>query len=135
MQLVHFDSKSYPDFETAVRLAPDGIVIVAFQYDISITSNRNYAFLIEQIHKIRNPGQKTPVTNKRISDLFSGFDTKHNYFSYHGSLTRPPCSNSVTWIVFKEPIFVSKLQVRFVLYIIQFVRFKVMRKCSINFLE
>jgi hypothetical protein len=34
-----------------------------------------------------------------------------DYWSYPGSLTTPPLSESVTWVVFKEPIIVSSAQV------------------------
>ncbi len=36
-----------------------------------------------------------------------------NYFNYHGSLTTPPCSKGVTWIVLKEPIQASRAQLQF----------------------
>ena len=34
----------------------------------------------------------------------------HYYYSYKGSLTTPPCSESVTWIVMEEPVQVSQDQ-------------------------
>ncbi|WP_353929552.1 carbonic anhydrase family protein [Okeanomitos corallinicola TIOX110] len=34
-----------------------------------------------------------------------------NYFSYNGSLTTPPCSENVKWIIFVEPIQASKNQI------------------------
>ena len=33
------------------------------------------------------------------------------YFTFMGSLTTPPCSESVTWVVLKEPVMLSKQQV------------------------
>ena len=34
------------------------------------------------------------------------------YYTYSGSLTTPPCSENVTWIVLKHPILVSKAEIQ-----------------------
>ena len=33
------------------------------------------------------------------------------YYRYQGSLTTPPCSEIVTWLVLKQPVEISKLQI------------------------
>lgn len=40
-------------------------------------------------------------------------DTK-NYITYEGSLTRPGCQESVTWIIMNKPVYVKKSQVKFI---------------------
>ncbi|WP_239375119.1 carbonic anhydrase [Snodgrassella gandavensis] len=39
------------------------------------------------------------------------FPHNHSYYRYTGSLTTPPCSESVTWILFRQPITLSKAEI------------------------
>ena len=43
----------------------------------------------------------------RSLDLTSMFPKNKAYYNYSGSLTTPPCSEVVEWIIFKEPIVLS----------------------------
>lgn len=37
-------------------------------------------------------------------------DLRRHYFTYKGSLTTPPYHESVTWIVYRSPVYVSRRQ-------------------------
>jgi len=40
----------------------------------------------------------------------------NNYYRYHGSMTTPPCSETVSWTVFHELVDISTRQVIFDIY-------------------
>jgi carbonic anhydrase len=44
-------------------------------------------------------------------DLNSLLPTSRNYYTYMGSLTTPPCTEGVLWLVMKEPVQVSRDQI------------------------
>lgn len=58
--------------------------------------------LIAGIGRVRDPGTNTSLFGSYLMlDQLLPNDLDH-FFKYSGSLTTPPCSESVTWIVFRE---------------------------------
>ena len=50
----------------------------------------------------------TPKTPLQIADLLPA---RHEYFAYMGSLTTPPCTEGVLWLVLKQPVQLSAEQI------------------------
>lgn len=48
--------------------------------------------------------------SNHVIDLSDGFTDTAAYYTYAGSLTTPPCSETVTWFVLKHPATLSKTQ-------------------------
>lgn len=57
-----------------------------------------------------NIGETKPVNSN--FDLNLNLPKNKEYYTYGGSLTTPPCTESVSWFVFKSPITVSLKQVK-----------------------
>lgn len=55
------------------------------------------------------PAEPKALANQTL-DLAQLLPTKQQYYSYQGSLTTPPCSEGVAWLVLKQPVTISKQQ-------------------------
>ena len=66
--------------------------------------------IVHQLCKIEYRGETAKIGEPLNPGLFIPEDS--GYYTYQGSLTTPPCSECVIWVVFKEPIEVSEEQVR-----------------------
>lgn len=56
-------------------------------------------------------GEKITVENLTV-DLDDMLPSKLGYYSFEGSLTTPPCSEGVNWMVVKQPITLGKEQIK-----------------------
>ena len=111
IHFVHFNTK-YPDSGSA-DMYPDGSIVVAVLFDWNNDTNDNPAF--------------SPITRKldEISDFKEEIFLNENFnlrgllpkdvstfYWYQGSLTTPPCSEELTWIVFPEVQEISYQQLK-----------------------
>jgi len=109
----HIDGKTYPMEMHLVHQDEDGHVLVV---GVLLTFGReNAVFARVGDWMQQNYGQRLPSKGVEVTTdlMFNPMDVlPHNthHFSYHGSLTTPPCSEGVQWIVLKTPIEISKVQ-------------------------
>ncbi|MDX1795859.1 MAG: carbonic anhydrase family protein [Hydrogenovibrio sp.] len=62
-------------------------------------------------HLPKKPGKEEIVSSVTINPN-KFFPAKKQFFKYSGSLTTPPCTEGVYWMVFKQPIEASALQLQ-----------------------
>jgi len=107
IHLVHFDSSRYTSVSNALQ-DPDGVAVLGILVsddDEDPHLNQAIEGLSGSLTTITAPGQVAKINPFAIQDLLPG--TKE-YFRYHGSLTTPPCTESVIWTVLKNPVYISK---------------------------
>lgn len=110
----HFlNGKQYPMEMHIVHDIIDGcssVAVIGVFFKISEMDNEDYANIIKKLSSVKYKNQITEVTPFKIKQLLP----KHNsyiYF-YDGSLTTPPCTQNVKWIVLKEPVDISEAQMK-----------------------
>ncbi|GJQ69593.1 hypothetical protein Trydic_g6687 [Trypoxylus dichotomus] len=109
MHAVHL--KPHMTLEQAMKL-PDGIVVVAYIFEIEDTCHVPIKYIEESFDLIEmDVNTAQPLQNMfEINELVEPFC--NGYVTYKGSLTTPPCSESVTWIVSPYTIGLSKMQLQ-----------------------
>lgn len=107
LHLVHWNSTNYKSFADAVN-KPDGLAVFGIMLEVG-QEYAGFKQISDLIDKVLKPGQKDSVTTSFNPSNLLPTDTSA-YWTYLGSLTTPPCYESVTWIVFAESLTMSSEQ-------------------------
>jgi len=107
LHLVHWNCEKYDSFKEAAGNS-DGLAVLGIFFEAGETEHEELGKVIASIPDIINRGQTVPITSDIDPTAF--LPGTQTYWTYLGSLTTPPCSEVVTWIVFKDPITVSEDQ-------------------------
>ncbi|XP_051894969.1 carbonic anhydrase 6 [Pristis pectinata] len=109
LHIVHYNSDKYSSFSEA-STKPDGLAVLAFLYEDGHLENTYYSDFISSLSKIRYAGQFTEIQPIDISTMLP--NNLSNFYRYRGSLTTPPCFETITWTIFDTPIVLSSNQIR-----------------------
>lgn len=103
----HIDGKSYPMEGHFVHADKDGnLAVVAVMFEEG-ARNSNLAKIWEHMpHKAG--GKKSLSDDISASELLPG---SRDYYRFNGSLTTPPCSEGVRWLVMKDAVAASSEQI------------------------
>ncbi|GAB3361837.1 MULTISPECIES: carbonic anhydrase [Giesbergeria] len=84
-----------------------GVVAVLFQSSPT-PKNATYAPVFDHLPR---PGEKITVDGL-VLDLAHLLPAERGYYAFEGSLTTPPCSESVQWMVLKKPVALGHEQIK-----------------------
>jgi carbonic anhydrase len=101
------NGKSFPLEAHLVHADKDGnLAVVSVMFD---EGKENPAVGAAWGQMPKSAGGKNALPNKVAATGILPAD--RDYYRYNGSLTTPPCSEGVRWIVMKKPLTVSKQQI------------------------
>uniref|UniRef100_A0A6P7F8M6 Carbonic anhydrase n=1 Tax=Diabrotica virgifera virgifera TaxID=50390 RepID=A0A6P7F8M6_DIAVI len=107
LHMVHWNSAKYADINEAAS-NPDGLSVLGVFLKPG-KKNDELEKVVKYLDQITHKGDVVEIPESIDPKLLIPKDTG-GYYTYHGSLTTPPCSECVIWVVFKEPIEVSDEQ-------------------------
>uniref|UniRef100_V9KZL8 carbonic anhydrase n=1 Tax=Callorhinchus milii TaxID=7868 RepID=V9KZL8_CALMI len=104
LHVVHYNAEKYPNISVALDKA-DGLAVLAILLEVGQTRNAAYDYILSYLQYIKYKGQKIMIPTFSVQRLLPKQLDK--YYTYHGSLTTPPCFQSVLWIIFHQKVLLS----------------------------
>ncbi|KAH8358155.1 hypothetical protein KR084_005800 [Drosophila pseudotakahashii] len=84
-----------------------GILMVSYMFDFA-DDNPFLDVLVQHLVAVQQAGQVVEVPPFPLSYLMPAFYDK--FYSYHGSLTEPPCHRGAEWLMHPVPLAISERQ-------------------------
>ncbi|TSN03436.1 Carbonic anhydrase 6 [Bagarius yarrelli] len=109
LHVVHYNSDKYKSFDEA-KDKHDGLAVLAFFYEDGHFENTYYSDFISNLEKVKYAGQSMNISTLNVRSMLP--ENLAHFFRYEGSLTTPPCYESILWTVFDTPITLSHNQIR-----------------------
>ncbi len=102
----HIDGKSYPMEAHLVHASKDGaLAVVSVMINEGKSSNPFFNTLVSKIPKKAKQSNDIKDAKLNAHDMLP---EDKDYYRFSGSLTTPPCSEGVRWLVLKTPVEASK---------------------------
>ncbi|XP_030623717.1 carbonic anhydrase 9 [Chanos chanos] len=106
IHVVHYNSKYASLSEAASK--PDGLAVLGGFIGIGLHENENYEKILSALRDVSAEESNTEIPGFNVRHLLP--KNLEKFYRYNGSLTTPPCFQTVNWTIFNETITVSRRQ-------------------------
>ena len=90
---------------------PDGTLILGVSFAISTRDNPTLSALISSFAALRDVNSTATINNfPPLITLITDTNELSHVFDYVGSLTTPPCTENIRWLIISEQLNVSERQ-------------------------